>query len=181
MKTKLILTSAILAVLLTTTYLYYSARTDNKNESEVTQTDQTIDYSPATDEDQEQADRLKQELIENSDSESNTDEKTNQTTNEPSEAKDDINVVLTFIEDRGNKIVASAFAQTTKNGQCILEISNASQTSQYTADPIFNVNKYDCRFDFEQPQISNGIYSAEITYKTNTSESRSNSLEFEVQ
>ena len=178
MRTKLIITSAILAILLTASYVVYTTRTNDDPNTEITPNDQEIDYSPATEEDQEQADNIKQDLIEDASADS---EKPSNNNDEPASQSETINVVLTFIEDWGENIVASAFAQTTKNGECILNMKNGGQTIQRVTDPSFNVNKYDCRFEFEQSQIGAGTYTAEVVYKIDSSENKSNALEFEVQ
>ena len=178
---------ALAAVLLAGGVVFYAVR-ERADDSATTsvETEQIdgssgeFDASPASDEEQAQADTIKEELKDNDSDEAQG----NQQSGSPQsgEQSDNITPTITRADQSGNTVYIRAFAPSADRGECTLSMKKGSQTYTRTSGSEFQSSYYQCEgFDVPTSQLSTGEWTVTVTYSSQQSQGTSGTRTVSVQ
>lgn len=175
---KIIILSALLIVALAAAaFLYMRSRNDNSPQTQ-TPNAETVDLSPATDEDKARADQNKQAIVDQEEALKNQ---------KPSTSKRSVKPVITSAgqQSTGSAVKIRGYVPDTfeEGGTCTVTLSrNGSTSITRSVTAVTNVNAVDCPVtsinasDFPQK----GSWTATITYTSASASGTSDGWQLEV-
>ncbi len=151
------------------TYAYSRTTDKNRNETNTPDTEETINFNPATDEEKQEVENNKQRIV---------DEQNNPT--DPGDEGSVKQVTVTVTGNDNSGVYAQVSGVIEDGGACSAKFTKGSTTLNATSDSIANVSYTQCAPLRPNPSLTAGDWQVVVSYKSTKAEGVSQPFSFTV-